>query len=123
MGYVYKFSAEQVVTKIKDIVIQVGRTGAITCCKSRTCNSRRSGCFKLNFITKMKLEKKILELEIPIKFRRAGDVIPQVVSVDLSSRDNNKKFIFLKIAYVAITKKEISKNTKKKMPLEMCKRL
>ena len=26
----YKFSAEQVVTKIKDIIIQVGRTGAIT---------------------------------------------------------------------------------------------
>ena len=29
-GIAYKFSAEQAITKIKDIVIQVGRTGAIT---------------------------------------------------------------------------------------------
>ena len=75
-----------------------------------------------HYIMKMKLNVKILELEIPVQIQRAGDVIPQVVSVDKSKRNNNcKKFIFPnKCLCGSETLKEFSKSTKKLDAVRRC---
>ena len=54
--------------------------------------------------------------------QRAGDVIPQVVSVNISKRDKKaKKYIFpSKCLCGAETKKELSKNTKKRDAVRRC---
>ena len=48
-GNSYKFSAEQAITKIKDIVIQVGTTGAITPVAKVEPVTVGGCCFKCNF--------------------------------------------------------------------------
>ena len=56
----YKFSAEKAVTKIKEIIIQVGGTGAVTLLQKYTSYCRRNGV-RINCTMKMKLREKILE--------------------------------------------------------------
>ena len=57
-----------------------------------------------------------------ITIQRAGDVIPQVISVDISKRKKtSKKFIFpIKCLCGATTSKEISKTTKKEDAVRRC---
>ena len=57
-----------------------------------------------------------------ITIQRAGDVIPQVLSVDKSKRDkSSKKFIFPdKCLCGSLTKKEINISTKKKDAVSRC---
>ena len=54
--------------------------------------------------------------------QRAGDVIPQVISVDISKRkENSKKYIFpTKCLCGANTQKEINKSTKKEDAVRRC---
>ena len=57
------------------------------------------------------INRKDIRVGDTIKIQRAGDVIPQVVSVDFSKRDKNcKKYIFPKKCLCgAETKEELSK--------------
>ena len=112
----YKFSAEKAFTKIRDIIIQVGRTGAIT--PVAKVDPVTVGGVVVSNAT-LHNEDEILRKDIrigdTIKIQRAGDVIPQVVSVDTSKRDSQtKKYIFpIKCLCGADTVKETSKSTKK----------
>ncbi len=120
----YKFSAEKAVTKIKDIVIQVGRTGAIT--PVAKVDSVTVGGVVVSNATlhnEDEINRKDIRIGDVIEIQRAGDVIPQVVSVDLTKRDNkkSKKFVFPKICLCgAATKKEFSKSTKKLDAVRRC---
>ena len=119
----YKFSAEKAVTIIKDIIIQVGRTGAITpVAKVEPVTVGGVVVSNATLHNEDEILRKDIRIGDTIKIQRAGDVIPQVVSVDNSKRDiNSIKFIFpTKCLCGAETKKEFSRSTKKHDAVRRC---
>jgi len=119
----YKFSAEKAVTRINDIVIQVGRTGAIT--PVAKVDPVTVGGVVVSNAT-LHNEDEILRKDIrigdKITIQRAGDVIPQVVAVDISKRrKDSKKYLFPKTCLCGSpTKKEFSKSAKKFDAVRRC---
>ena len=119
----YKFSAEKAVTKIKNIVIQVGRTGAITpVAKVDPINVGGVVVSNATLHNEEEIQRKDIRIGDTIIIQRAGDVIPQVVSVDISKRNkSSKKYIFPKKCLCgAETKKELSKSTNKQDAVRRC---
>ncbi len=119
----YKFSAEKAITKIKDIVIQVGRTGAITpVAKVDPVTVGGVVVSNATLHNEDEIKRKDIRIGDTIKIQRAGDVIPQVISVDVSKRkQNSKKYIFPeKCLCGGITQKEVNKSTKKEDAVRRC---
>ena len=119
----YKFSSEKAVTKIKDIIIQVGRTGAITpVAKVEPVTVGGVVVSNATLHNEDEINRKDIRVGDTIKIQRAGDVIPQVVSVDKLKRGKkSNKFIFPdKCLCGAKTQKEINFSTNKEDAVRRC---
>ncbi len=119
----HKFSAERGISKIKNIEIQVGRTGALTpVAKINPVNIGGVIVSNATLHNEDEIERKDIRIGDTIVVQRAGDVIPQVVEVDKSKRDkSSKKFIFPKKCPCGFeTIKEFNKLTKKYDAVRRC---
>ena len=113
----HKFSAEKGFSKIKNIEIQVGRTGALTpVAKIDPITIGGVVVSNATLHNEDEINRKDIRINDIVCIQRAGDVIPQVLHVDISKRDKNaKKFNFPKKcpSCGAKTIKEFNSNTKK----------
>ena len=121
----YKFSSEKAITKIKNIIIQVGRTGAITpVAKVEPVTVGGVVVSNATLHNEDEIKRKDIRIGDTITIQRAGDVIPQVVSVDKLKRNKNSvKFVFPeKCLCGSKTQKEINNSTNKEDAVRRCTR-
>ncbi|MCA9362356.1 NAD-dependent DNA ligase LigA, partial [Candidatus Kaiserbacteria bacterium] len=91
-GMAYKFPAEEATTVVEDIALQVGRTGVIT-----PVAHLRPVLIDGSTVSRATLhnEDRIKELDIRVGdtviLRKAGDIIPEILSVVLSLRPKHAK--------------------------------
>ena len=92
----HKFSANSSFSKILNIEIQIGRTGALTpVAKIKPVNIGGVIVSNATLHNEEEILRKDIRIGDTVKVERAGDVIPHVLSVDLKKRPNNsKKFLF-----------------------------
>ena len=119
----YKFSSEKATSKIKDIVIQVGRTGAITpVAKIEPVTVGGVIVSNATLHNEDEIKRKDVRIGDTIIVQRAGDVIPQVVSVDIAKRKkNSQKFTFPnKCLCGGKIQKEFNSSTNKEDAVRRC---
>jgi len=120
----HKFSAEKGFSIVKNIEIQVGRTGALTpVAKIEPVNIGGVVVSNATLHNEDEINRKDIRIGDTICIQRAGDVIPQVLYVDKNKRDKKtKKFNFPDKcpSCGAKTIKEFNYSTKKKDAVTRC---
>ena len=94
----HKFSAEKSFTQILNIEVQLGRTGALTpVAKVKPVSIAGVVVSNATLHNEDEILRKDIRIGDVVEIERAGDVIPHVISVDLSKRSKDaKKYIFPK---------------------------
>ncbi|MDC3014865.1 NAD-dependent DNA ligase LigA [Candidatus Pelagibacter sp.] len=120
----HKFSANKGISKILNIEIQVGRTGALTpVAKIKPINIGGVVVSNATLHNEDEIIRKDIRIGDIVLIERAGDVIPHIIEVDLKKRKKNqKKYIFpIKCPSCgAKTIKEYNSITKKNDAVRRC---
>jgi DNA ligase (NAD+) len=84
----YKFPAQQSKTRIRDIVVQVGRTGALTpvAIVDPVTLPPASTVQRATLHNQDEIDRKDIRVGDTVLIQKAGDVIPEIVSVVLAER-------------------------------------
>jgi len=120
----HKFSANNSISEIINIEIQIGRTGALTpVAKIKPVNIGGVIVSNATLHNEDEIIRKDIRIGDTVRVERAGDVIPHVISVDIKKRDkSSKKFIFpLNCPSCGnITVKDYNEVTKKQDAVRRC---
>lgn len=88
----YKFPARQEKTEVLDIQVQVGRTGVLTpVALLKPVNVHGVVVSRAALHNEEEIERKDIRIGDMVLVQRAGDVIPEVVSVIISERKGNER--------------------------------
>lgn len=83
----YKFAPEQAKTQIKEITVQVGRTGVLTpVAELEPVFLAGSTISRATLHNQEEIDRKDIRIHDTVVIEKGGDVIPKVVAVDLSKR-------------------------------------
>ncbi len=120
----HKFSSNKAISKILDIEIQIGRTGALTpVAKIKPINIGGVVVSNATLHNEDEINRKDIRVGDTAVIERAGDVIPHILSVNIKKRlKNSSQFIFPKTCPSCGSKtiKEFNKITKKIDAVRRC---
>ena len=120
----HKFSANKGVSKILDIDIQVGRTGALTpVAKIKPINIGGVVVSNATLHNEDEIVRKDIRINDIAVIERAGDVIPHIISVDKEKREKNSKRFNFPVNCPSCgskTVKEFNNLTKKEDSVRRC---
>ena len=120
----HKFSSNKAISKILDIEIQIGRTGALTpVAKIKPINIGGVTVSNATLHNEDEINRKDIRVGDTATVERAGDVIPHILSVDINKRQrNSSKFVFPKNCPSCGSKtiKEFNSITKKNDAVRRC---
>ncbi len=120
----HKFSSNKAISKILDIDIQIGRTGALTpVAKIKPINIGGVLVSNATLHNEEEINRKDIRIGDTVTVERAGDVIPHILSVDLKKRPKKSlKFFFPNKcpSCGSNTVKEFNKVTKKIDAVRRC---
>ncbi len=120
----HKFSANSSISKILNIEIQLGRTGALTpVAKIHPVNIGGVMVSNASLHNEDEINRKDIRVGDTVTVERAGDVIPHVISVDTKKRDNNSKKFNFPLDCPSCggkTIKEFNETTKKQDAVRRC---
>lgn len=88
----FKYSAEQAVTKIVNITVQVGKTGKLTPCADLVPVVLAGTTVKRATLHNAdEIDRKDARIGDTVVIEKAGEIIPQVVRVEVESRDGTER--------------------------------
>ncbi len=91
-GIAYKFPAEEATTVVEDIQLQVGRTGVLTpVAHLRAVRIAGSTVSRATLHNEDQIKRLDVRIGDTVILRKAGDVIPEILSVVLELRPKNTK--------------------------------